>query len=434
MLVWTLPSFSPARDTRGHPAFNSIVMRMLWRFYTWRLTQAGRWFLWPTFGFFAYTSASLDYYAFVPLCYACAIWLVACIAAVLYRPRVKLEVRHSDRVCAGEILPIDVDVNWPGSQPRVDLYILPHRLQDEVDAEPQDGMLIPEPGEDGRSRVRTGLRCRKRGVYKLLGLRVETDFPFGLCRSSRTHPDERSLLVYPHFHPLARMDLPMGRRYQPGGVALLSVVGESVEYVGNREYRYGDNLRDIDWRATARLDHLIVREYREEYLLRVAVVLDTFVPNAGKPKCDERDLENFERAVSMCAAVGDFLARQDYVVDIFAAGPHLYHLTAGRSLAYLDQILDILACLKVGDAEPFELVEPELCENLSRISSVICVFLNWDKQRRDFVERLRRQGVGVKVVIIRDKACAENPSEDESVPGGLAHFSAQDFARGVQEL
>jgi len=405
-------------------------MRMLWRFYTWRLTQAGRWFIWPTFGFLAYTSASLDYYAFVPLCYACAIWLVAGIAAVVYPPRVKIESRHAERVCAGEVLPVQVDVTWPRSQPRVDLYVLPHRLPDEIDPEPFDGALIPEPDDEGRSRVRLGLRCQKRGVYKLQGLRVETDFPFGLCRSARTHAQERTLLVYPQFQPLVRMDLAMGRRYQPGGVAMLSVVGDSVEYVGNREYRLGDNVRDIDWRATARLDHLIVREYREEYLLRVAVVLDTFVPDAGKPeKCDPQDLENFERAVSICAAVGDYLARQDYVVDLFAAGPNLYHLTAGRSIAYLDQILDILACLKASDTEPFELVEPELCENLSRISSVVCVFMNWNKQRRDFVDRLRRQGVGVKVVIVRDKSCIENPATE-----GIPHFRAAEFARGVGEL
>ena len=49
--------------------------------------------------------------------------------------------------------------------------------------------------------------------------------------------------------------------------------------------------------------------------------------------------ESFERAVSVAASVADFMARQEYLVDLFAAGPNLYHLTAGRSLAYLDQIL-----------------------------------------------------------------------------------------------
>ena len=56
-----------------------------------------------------------------------------------------------------------------------------------------------------------------------------------------------------------------------------SDLGESFEYIGNREYREGDNVRDIDWTATARLNTPIVREYRDEYFLRVGVVLDTHV-------------------------------------------------------------------------------------------------------------------------------------------------------------
>ncbi len=48
------------------------------------------------------------------------------------------------------------------------------------------------------------------------------------------------------------------------------------------------------------------------------------------------------------------MARQEYLVDIFAAGPDLYHLMAGRSLAYLDQILDILASVDGSEEEPFD--------------------------------------------------------------------------------
>ena len=53
--------------------------------------------------------------------------------------------------------------------------------------------------------------------------------------------------------------VPSGRRYQPGGIAMASKLGDSFEFIGNREYRDGDNLRDMDWRATARLSRPIVR-------------------------------------------------------------------------------------------------------------------------------------------------------------------------------
>ena len=149
--------------------------------------------------------------------------------------------------------------------------------------------------------------------------------------------------------------------------------GDSFEYLGNREWRDGDNPRDIDWRATARLSgasssSLVVREWREEYFLRVGVVLDTHVPLSA-PASKRLFLQELrerlpgkaarlarqaalERGVSICAAVSDALARQDYIVDLFAAGPNLYHLMAGRSLAYREQILDILACVEGSPEEP----------------------------------------------------------------------------------
>ncbi|HEX2973224.1 MAG TPA: DUF58 domain-containing protein, partial [Tepidisphaeraceae bacterium] len=202
------------------------------------------------------------------------------------------------------------------------------------------------------------------------------------------------------------------------------------EFIGNREYREGDNVRDIDWRATARLCKPIVREYRDEYYLRVAVVLDTHIPKGAKAS----DREAFEGAVSVAAAISDFMARQEYLVDLFAAGPNLYHLTAGRSLAYLDQILDILACVQENPAEPFEVIEPEIMENLSRITTVICVFLDWNPARRDFVERLRQQGAGVKVVIARDGACTLNPLAEDDRSGPIVVLSRADFKRGIEEL
>ncbi|MBV9469291.1 MAG: DUF58 domain-containing protein, partial [Abitibacteriaceae bacterium] len=241
---------------------------------------------------------------------------------------------------------------------------------------------------------------------------------------------ERRLLVYPRFTPLNHLHIAAGRRFHPGGVALASHLGDSFEFLGNREYRAGDNIRDIDWRATARLQQAIVREYREEYFLRVAVVLDTHIPQGA----GEQEHDAFERAVSMCAAVSDYMARQEYIVDILAAGPNLYHLTAGRSIAYLDQILDILACVDENPEEPFETLEPEILENLSQINTIICIFLDWNDTRRAFLQRMRQSGAGVKAIIVRDGPCTLDPTEDSDLFGEISVISRAIFELGVDEL
>jgi uncharacterized protein (DUF58 family) len=257
-----------------------------------------------------------------------------------------------------------------------------------------------------------------------------TDFPFGVLLTGRVFLEPRTLLVYPPFTRLIRLEIGTGRRYHPGGVALASILGDSFEYLGNREFREGDCVRDIDWRATARLQNLIVREYREEYFLRVAVILDTHVPRRAKPA----QKEAFERGVSVCAAVSDYMARQEYLVDLFAAGPDLYHLTSGRSLAYLDQILDILACVESSPKEPFEVIEPDIMENMAQLTTVICVMLDWNEARRAFVRRLQEQGVGLKVIIVRDGACTLDPEADSGTLGLIPVIDAAAFAAGVEEL
>src|SRR5205823_585514 len=88
-----MPSFSAAKDTRGHSVFRSAGARALWRLLVWRLTSAGRWMLIPTVFLFAYTSASLNLQSFIPFCFVLAFWIVALIAPLLFKPRVSLAVR-----------------------------------------------------------------------------------------------------------------------------------------------------------------------------------------------------------------------------------------------------------------------------------------------------------------------------------------------------
>jgi uncharacterized protein (DUF58 family) len=419
-------SFSPSKNLEPEGIFKSASLRWLWRFYTQRMTSAARWFLWPTVAFMSYGSSSLQLQGYVPFSYASGLWIVALLSLLLFKPRVLFKARHAERICAGEVLPVDVEVKRTHGF-TTELTVVPHRLPDEVDVVPESGATLEPLAEGQTSRARLGLRCGKRGVYTLRGFRVETDFPIGLLRGQQVFDDEQRLVVYPKFSPLGRLDVPIGRRYHPGGIAMVSSVGDSFEFIGNREYREGDNIRDIDWRATARLSKPIVREYREEYFLRAAVILDTHV----LPRAAQQNHDAFERAVSVCASVSDYMSRQDYLVDIFAAGPNLYHLTAGRSLAYLDQILDILACVEENPDEPFTVIEPQLVEHLSKITAVICVFLDWNEIRRDFVQNLRNQGAGVKVVIVRDSECTLDPHADGEV---VPVISKSVFDNGIEEL
>jgi uncharacterized protein (DUF58 family) len=397
----------------------SATLRFLRGLWREKLTPGGRWLFVASGLFFGYGSTSLDLQTLVPLLYLFVLWCLAFGVLLIAKPRATLRVRHAERIRAGESLPVECEIEARGALR--DGWIFPHRLPAGLELIPPHGAPLPALRRGQTARVLLHLRAPRRGSYTLRGWRVETDFPFGLLVAARTFRQQSTLLVHPRFTPLERLILPMGRRYHPGGVALVAAHGESLEYIGNRDWREGDEPRHIDWRATARLQTPIVREYREEYFLRAAVVLDTFAA----------DEEPFERAVSLCAAVAEFMAREDYLVDLFAAGPNLYHLTAGRGLAYLEQILDILACVEINAGDPFTALEPEIEQHLAQINTVVCVFLDWTEARRAFVQQLSLQGAAIKVLIARDAPCSLD-SGDERFE--VAQIPRAAFESGVTEL
>lgn len=283
--------------------------------------------------------------------------------------------------------------------------------------------------------VRGGEQCEigfeieleRRGYYQLRGVRQETTFPFGVWRDLVLHQLPHTLLVYPRFWPLTNLEIPVGRRYQPGGVALSSHVGDSTEFLGVRDFRSGDSIRNIHWKSWGRVGAPVVKEFQEEFFCKIALVLDTFLP----PKSGEQYRDDFEATLSMAAAVADHLSQTEYIVDLFAAGPDLYTLEAGRNLAHLDNVLDVLACLEPSFETPFETVAPVLTEHLSTITTIIFIMLDWDEQRERMTQIVREYGPAVKTILVREQP----PTLD---PAGADHpivtLTPAQVAAGVHEL
>jgi uncharacterized protein (DUF58 family) len=428
--------YPASKDIGLHPYYQGKAGQWVWRFYHFRFTRIGRWFLGVT-GFIFFVIAlfwNLDTQTVSLALYLGGFWCVSLLAFLPLSARVS--VRHAERITAGETLQAEVTVENTGRWPLLDLSVQGWGLPRQIDAQPEEGLTLGLLRTGESQTLTFPLLCHGRGAFVLGGYRVLSEFPFRLLQSYRVQRLATRLIVHPAFRPLTRFNLPAGRRFQPGGIAMASQVGDSFEYLGNREWREGDNPRDIDWRATARLSgasgsSLVVREWREEYFLRVGVVLDTHVPVSDAPSkrlflqelrerlpgrlAREARAAALERGVSICAAVSDALARQDYIVDLFAAGPNLYHLMAGRSLAYREQILDILACVEGCPEEPLSRIAPRLHEELDRLTTVICIVLDWDEPRRRFVDELRQHGVGVKVIWVSETEEAQPDEADLQV-------------------
>lgn len=357
-----------------------------------------------------------------------AVVLVCRGAQFLYRPRLRIRRHLPERCAVGSCIQVRAGIRNASFFPLFD-FVVTETIRTQpfrIDPDPPLIDCLPARGSMDWTYPLTPTR---RGIHQLEGPQAYTLFPFSLCRHHQYLRQPRRMIVYPAFLPLHRIAIPTGRRHQPGGLQLASHVGDSPEFLGNREYRPGDRLRDLHHIAWARLGSPVVREYQEEYLTRIGLVVDTYVP----PSCPEGKAD-LEAALSLAASIADCLSRQEYVIDIFAAGPDLYQFQAGRSLAYLENILDILACIEACPHNPFVTLEPAIRDELQQISTLILLVLDWDETRQRFLRTLRHHGVAVKCILVRE----DEPAHDiagvllEGRP--IQHLTRTLIAGGIQSL
>jgi len=313
---------------------------------------------------------------------------------------VTIEGRFPEKVNAGQILVGTFVISNRGWLPTYDVsvacFLLPDGWSLVGDAE-----MVPRLRRHDTVKLQVRLKPSRRGCYSLPAVRVYTTFPFNLFRNELARIPGGTVLVLPTFHPANSLALHVGNRYQPGGIALTSHIGESPEYIGNRDYMPGDSMRRIDFRSWGRLAKPVVKEYQEEYYCRIGLVLDTYIAPRRRP--GRKGFADLEAAVSMTATLADALSRGESIIDLFAAGPELHVFRAGRHTAHFENVLEILAGIGPCRTNPFHEVAPALVDALGRISTVVCVFLDWDEPRRQLIRACLEAGCQVKVVIIRDK-------------------------------
>ncbi|MFF0591809.1 DUF58 domain-containing protein [Streptomyces antibioticus] len=219
-------------------------------------------------------------------------------AAVVYRTRYR--VAGSRRLAPARVP--------SGSEARVHLRMdnvsrLPTgllMLQDRVPyvLGPRPRFVLDRVEAGGRREVSYRVRSDLRGRYPLGPLQLRLSDPFGMCELTRSFSTFDTLTVIPRVEPLPPIRLAgEAKGYGDGRQRSLALAGE--DDVIPRGYRYGDDLRRVHWRSTARYGELMVRREEQPQRARCTVLLDTrglAYEGAGPDS-------SFEWAVSAAASV-----------------------------------------------------------------------------------------------------------------------------------
>jgi uncharacterized protein (DUF58 family) len=392
------------------------------RVYQDRLTPRGRWLLWALVIIGAMGLDTMITRVYIVFAMGLGLMLTAASFAERPRPKVKPVGGPPLRATAGT--PVSFQLGLEGLDGRAypDLSLALQSAPG-LTFTPTEIPIAVAANKTAIAQVQ--LQPARRGRYEVQGPRARRVDPLGLVGTRFVSWPDQVLLVYPRFFTMERFDIPLGRRHQPGGIPLSSNTGDSVEFTGTRDYREGDPIRAIHWKSWARRGQPVVKEYQEEYFCHIAIILDTFLP--GKTSTAA-----FEASISMVASIADFFSRSEYIVDILAAGPDVYQVSAGRSLAYLENILDVLACLDPCPAPPFETIGPALFDRLAQVSTVVAILQDWDPARREFLRKVRDAGSAVRAIVVHDGPTTEDWRAAAEEIGEVSQMSPDDVERALK--
>ena len=216
----------------------------------------------------------------------------------------------------------------------------------EVRAPPGDWEISPQTpmvellrgGESVTLLVK--LRPWKRGDFAMTPVRVFTLFPFGIGRNELGRCRNGLVRVLPRRLLLLDVRLPSQLAGEMHGTFEQYRTGQSMDYIGSRDYFPGDDIRRIDFRSWARLGKPLVREFSAPRSQRIALILD--LERRQERICWKKLLwrgwcpDANEAAISLAISVADWLSSRGVELEIRMAGD----LDQGWSIAPGMQSID----------------------------------------------------------------------------------------------
>ena len=165
---------------------------------------------------------------------------------------------------------LDVDIK-PGLLNRLRVRLFDDAGEDmTVEGFPNEGKL-----ETGRNRIEYRLRVHRRGDHRLKCVYITVYSLLGFTKKVFQIPGETRLRVFSDLKSVSRYIL-LARKSHLGllGIRKTSRAGGDNEFERLRDYQTDDEIRHIDWKATARNDRLIVRTYQMSQNQSIIFMLD----------------------------------------------------------------------------------------------------------------------------------------------------------------
>lgn len=219
----------------------------------------------------AYVFPSL--FGFAKLLTVIALLLVMIDIALLFKPNAGFFSRRDvpERLSNGDPNPITLylENRYPFKTSVEVIDEIPYQFQKrDVLFEAQ---LVPNETQ----LLRYELRPTKRGEYSFGAVNVFVKSPLGLVKRRYQFSQDKMVAVYPSYLQMRQYELmAISNRLTTLGIKRIRRLGHSMEFEQIRPYVLGDDIRTVNWKATARRNDLMVNAFQDERSQSVYCLID----------------------------------------------------------------------------------------------------------------------------------------------------------------
>jgi uncharacterized protein (DUF58 family) len=172
-----------------------------------------------------------------------------------------------------------------------------------------------QPNHHSRSEYQ--LRPLVRGAEKINQTQVEFYSPLGFWAIRYWTGEITPIKVYPDFVAIANYAILATENHTSQiGIKKRQRRGEGMEFHQLRDYRQGDSLRQLDWKATARRQKLMARDYQDERDQQIVLMIDS----GRRMRAKDDELSHFDHALNAMLLVSYIALRQGDNVSLLSFG------------------------------------------------------------------------------------------------------------------
>jgi uncharacterized protein (DUF58 family) len=302
-------------------------------------------------------------------------------------PRIDVKLTlDRDRALQGEMVEAELQIESDTALAAVEIFV---RLPKGLTAERNPIAVGFAPGE--RHVVGLSLRCGGWGGYAVGDIFLRTRDRLGLF-AFETRADHRmALKVYPREEALRPLLRPF-RTQALSGDEVARTKGHGIEFADMRPFVPGDQIRRVNWRASARRPALWVNESHPERNTDVVLFLDSFT---DVRRSDSGTLDLAVRAAMSFARL--YLKRHDRV-GLVSFGGVLRWLAPSTGLAQLYRIVDALLDTEIAFSYAWKGIDVIPPRTLPPGALVIALTPLLDERSSAALRELRGQGFDLAVI------------------------------------